>query len=104
MLEEMPIATIEAETATGNPALVSMNGSVTDAYPELIPYGRTRKKIMSGEVVRGGVMRPPSCHKRRRGVRPPRATSAPARRAISAGAAAAISACARRSAHAATAR
>jgi hypothetical protein len=46
----MPMATIEADSATGNPARVSTKGSVTFAKPALIPCGRTRTKNIAGEV------------------------------------------------------
>src|SRR5262245_30820412 len=52
MLEEIPIATIDADNATGKPARVSTNASVTEANPLLMPEGNTRKKKISGDVVR----------------------------------------------------
>src|SRR5262245_58014523 len=52
MLDEMPIATIDADNATGKPARVRTNGRVTVANPPLMPYGRTRKKMVRGEVER----------------------------------------------------
>src|SRR5262249_62068236 len=52
MLDEIPIATIDAVSATGKPARVSTNASVTEAKPLLMPEGNTRKKNVGGDVVR----------------------------------------------------
>jgi hypothetical protein len=40
----------ECENATENPARVRINGSVIETKPLLMPYGKTRKKNVTGLV------------------------------------------------------
>jgi len=47
---DTPIATIEAASATENPARTRTNGRVMETKPLLIPYGSTRKKNVKGLV------------------------------------------------------
>ncbi|HXP34632.1 MAG TPA: hypothetical protein VN827_03715 [Chthoniobacterales bacterium] len=46
---DTPTAPIDAAIATENPALKT-NGSVMETKPLLMPYGRTRKKKVTGLV------------------------------------------------------
>src|SRR5207302_9136358 len=45
-----PTAVIDAASATEKPARTRTNGSVMETKPLLMPYGRTRKKKVTGLV------------------------------------------------------
>ena len=47
---ETPVATIDDASATENPPRTRTNGSVMETKPLLMPYGRTRKKKVTGLV------------------------------------------------------